>query len=141
MKNALMTAAFIMIAATANAQRYSKVHFDSAATAISISNREEYRQRDSIRRAGLMAGDQSATWTRYGEPGWTEHRDPQTDGTIFLYWTNEDPVYQHGKLIGEFWGLAIPDSANYRNARWIWDGGEHAEKASAWYGSVNPDKP
>lgn len=109
----LLILVVLFIPLAGRAQRYAPVHFDSAAIAVSISNHEEYVRRDSIRRAGLAANDISATWTRYGAPGWTEHRDSQRDGSIFLYWTNEDPVYEHGVFVGEFWGLAIPDSANY----------------------------
>ena len=130
---------FLAIPLTGHTQRYAHVRFDSAALAVSISNHEEYVRRDSIRRALLSVDDVSANWTRYGDAGWTEHRDPQPNGTIFLYWTNEDPVYEHGKLTGEFWGLAIPDSVNYRTVRWFWDTvDEHPNDVTAWYASVHP---
>ena len=134
-KYTLLLFALLTLAVTASAQREAHLRFDSTALAVSVSGHTEYAMRDSVRRYLLSIQDASATWTRYGDPGWTEHRDVRPNGTFFHYWTNEDPVYEHGELIGEFWGMAIPDSVNYRAIRWFWDSaGSH--DATDWYLSV-----
>ena len=85
------------------------MHFDSAGMVNSISDAEENRQRDSIRRAEYAAHDRGAG---LGERDtWAEHRDPRPDGDTDLYWTNQEPVYEHSDLKNALDSAVVGDSS------------------------------
>jgi hypothetical protein len=119
-------------------RRIHYMHFDSAAMANSMSDAEENRQRDSIRNAERVVHDRGAG---LGERGaWAEHRDPRPDGDTDLYWTNEEPVYEHGDLKDAMDSVGVGDSSTRKVALESFDRAHPKGTLEGFVGNRDPNQ-